>query len=243
MYPGQPGQARPSSRPSSGTIVAIAPGALLLILILAGGGLWWAKSQHTAEALVRDYVEAIADGRADDATDMIPLMDSGDVDLTYLRDSYLLNADSRITIDRVWTSQAPDGAQAVVSVGYSLDGASYRFDFEVVRTGKTLGILDHWEIRTPMVSQMSIATGGIDYYVFSGGSSYLDTNSTLTYFVYPALYSLTLSNAGIEDTIPVQAAAQPDAISSTQTTSWGWTPAPADPARLTAPTAPPAVIP
>lgn len=63
-----------------------------------------------------------------------------------------------------------------------------------------------------MVSQMSIATGGIDYYVFSGGSSYLDTNSTLTYFVYPALYSLTLSNAGIEDTIPVQAAAQPDAI-------------------------------
>ena len=131
----------------------------------------------------------------------------------------------------------------MVSVGYSLDGASYRFDFEVVRTGKTLGILDHWEIRTPMVSQMSIATGGIDYYVFSGGSSYLDTNSTLTYFVYPALYSLTLSNAGIEDTIPVQAAAQPDAISSTQTTSWGWTPAPADPARLTAPTAPPAVIP
>ncbi len=133
-------------------------GALIALLIAGMVALSIINSGRTAEASVRDYIEAISRGDAEAAN---AIVDPG-IDNEYralLTNDVLAQATRPELIE---TKIEDEGKESTtVTATMSLDGKRFDHTFTVEPGEKEFGLLRTWKIKTPMLYTATIHTNGL----------------------------------------------------------------------------------
>ncbi len=123
--------------------------SISVVVVVLGGVLAWqlgafggAEDGAGAEEAVREYLELIEDGHAEQATRMVPLAQTRlDGDDEFLTDEALAAADERIVVGDVRTTWSYEN-NATVSADYRLGDEEVRIEVRTEHVGDTWRLLD-----------------------------------------------------------------------------------------------------
>jgi len=195
---------QPASESSKKKAKAVGFGVLgLAVLIGLGfGAVAYLNSQRKPEAQVEQYLDLLADGKAEKAAEMVdPGIDNASRAL--LTDEVLAGAKQRLeVIDVKQLSKADHGAS--VRATYAINGEQHEKVFTVDRGDKEYGLLDTWDLNEPLLvpvkisaDQVSDVTVGKSAVHLSEAESYFgDSDSSFSgdFYVYPGIYTVSAAN-------------------------------------------------
>lgn len=196
---GGPGGQPPSKPMSPGAkraLIAslISVGVIAVVAIAGVVAISLMNQSRDPAIVVKDYLEHIAEGRAEAANEMVDHGYSSS-DAFMLTDEVLGGATERIEIISVETDNKT-GDRAWVSADYELDGTRYSEEFELRKGPNEFLVLDTWELRTPLVGETQVYAwdagfiepqlGGVAFEL-EGDEYYMERSIAL----YPGVYEVT----------------------------------------------------
>lgn len=163
----------------------------MLVLLGIGGAvaIGAVNGTRSPEAMVEQYVQLIADGRAGDATELVAPTDGASADL--LTDDVLAAAIETIQDVEVGDARG-SGDQRTVSVSYTLAGQQHTAQLLVTKRANDFLVLENWEVTTPLIGSVDVmpmmfGPGGIPASI--GGVEFpVSTETSLS--LYPGVYEL-----------------------------------------------------
>lgn len=154
--PAQAPPRQPMSRGAKGALIGTLVGVGVLALLIGGGAIALSIMNQSRDPAVQveQYLALIADGKAEAANAMVdPGLSKGESAL--LTDEVLASADERIEVLGIETTRRGGGSARVVAE-LRLDGERFEHTFSVEQGPKEWLFLDTWELRDPLVVEMSI---------------------------------------------------------------------------------------
>ncbi|WP_127842563.1 hypothetical protein [Actinomyces wuliandei] len=200
----QQAQALPEPQPMSPQArrrmrLALGAAGLLLVLVVVGVvGVGLLNGRRGPDQQVEAYLDLLSQGRAEAATQMVdPGVPNAQREL--LTDEAMAAATSRVEVVTVSEPQVEEDT-AKVPATLSLDGEHFDFTFTVARGDRQYGLLDTWEVTTPLVVPVTISSAdgldavtvaGTDVALEASEESFGSTTSSLQY-VYAGVYDVTV---------------------------------------------------
>ncbi|WP_162933802.1 hypothetical protein [Actinomyces lilanjuaniae] len=198
----QQAQALPEPQPMSPQArrrmrLVLGTAGLLLVLVVVGMAcVNFLNGRRGPDQEVEAYLDLLSQGRAEAATQMV---DPGvpNSQRALLNDEALAAATSRVEVVTVSEPQVEEDT-AKVSTTLSLDGEHFDFTFTVARGDRQYGLLDTWEVTTPLVVPVTfssadgldaISVAGTDLALEASEEEYSSTSTTLQY-VYAGTYDV-----------------------------------------------------
>ncbi|QJC22542.1 hypothetical protein [Arcanobacterium buesumense] len=195
-------------------------GIIIVALIITGMFIasFFINLNRTAEAQVRDYLNAIADGDADRANSLVdPGISNNDRD--FLTNDSLKNAEERIKIldvrelskdeakqrsgeitnkipafasqDSYFETSIDSPTSTIVEATYSLNGVKAN-TFFITRPGKNEKLVMHtWEILNPFIREVAINTKLTGVAIGEVNHSFDDSSLLTAIYLYPGIYNIT----------------------------------------------------
>lgn len=158
------------------------------------------NSSRTPEAAVERYLELIADGKGNEATDLV---DPGvaNPERAMLTDEVLGEADTEMTVLDVRTV-SKFGKDAEVEARYSLNGEHFTYTFSVIEGKKELLFLKSWDVQTALVAEVNLNSDSFAALNVEGQNVPLVSESenwyTATLYAYPGTYTVAAPSGGTE---------------------------------------------
>mgnify|MGYP000858500242 CR=1 FL=1 len=189
---------------------------VLVVLVIAGVvALAVLNGQRSPEARTRQYLQLLADGKAEAATAMV---DPGiaNEERVFMTDAVMQAASARIEITEVKESQESSknkGDVRYVTATLSLDGQRFTHDFALTQGKKEFGVLDNWQITEAFMLKVEVKAKGIPAVSIGDATKTLakDDNSIT---VYPGVYTVSAANTGEYVTAPPVTVSAADDFSS-----------------------------
>ena len=174
---------------------------VLVVLVIAGVvAIKVANSSRTPEAQVRQYLDLLAAGNASAATAMVDPGIAND-ERVFLTDSVMSSAQSLLVVEDISAGEGEkDGKKdksdtRTVTATMQVNGERFVHEFTVVKTKPTMGVLDNWQVKDALVSQVSVDARG--YNQFTVGDVTADAHrkeqgsNDATFLFYPGVYTFT----------------------------------------------------
>ena len=218
VSPVAPAQARKPADPAAKkrirrVIVALC--ALVVVVIAGVVALAVLNGQRSPEARTRQYLQLLADGKAEAATAMVDPGISNE-ERVFMTDAVMQAASARIEITEVKESQESSknkGDVRYVTATLSLDGQRFTHDFVLTQGKKEFGVLDNWQITEAFMLKVEVKAKGIPAVSIGDATKTLakDDNSIT---VYPGVYTVSAANTGEYVTAPPVTVSAADDFSS-----------------------------
>lgn len=218
VSPVAPAQARKPADPAAKkrirrVIVALC--ALVVVVIAGVVALAVLNGQRSPEARTRQYLQLLADGKAEAATAMVDPGISNE-ERVFMTDAVMQAAAARIEITEVKESQESSknkGDVRYVTATLSLDGQRFTHDFVLTQGKKEFGVLDNWQITEAFMLKVEVKAKGIPAVSIGDATKTLakDGNSIT---VYPGVYTVSAANTGEYVTAPPVTVSAADDFSS-----------------------------
>ncbi|EJF47999.1 hypothetical protein HMPREF1317_1018 [Schaalia georgiae F0490] len=218
VSPVAPAQARKPADPAAKkrirrVIVALC--ALVVVVIAGVVALAVLNGQRSPEARTRQYLQLLADGKAEAATAMVDPGISNE-ERVFMTDAVMQAAAARIEITEVKESQESSknkGDVRYVTATLSLDGQRFTHDFVLTQGKKEFGVLDNWQITEAFMLKVEVKAKGIPAVSIGDATKTLakDDNSIT---VYPGVYTVSAANTGEYVTAPPVTVSAADDFSS-----------------------------
>lgn len=215
LVPAQAGKpADPAARKKLRRVI-VALCALVVVVIAGVVALAVLNGQRSPEARTRQYLQLLADGKAEAATAMV---DPGiaNEERVFMTDAVMQAASARIEITEVKESQESSknkGDVRYVTATLSLDGQRFTHDFALTQGKKDFGVLDNWQITEAFMLKVEVKAKGIPAVSIGDATKTLakDDNSIT---VYPGVYTVSVANTGEYVTAPPVTVSAADDFSS-----------------------------
>lgn len=215
LVPAQAGKpADPAARKKLRRVI-VALCALVVVVIVGVVALAVLNGQRSPEARTRQYLQLLADGKAEAATAMV---DPGiaNEERVFMTDAVMQAASARIEITEVKESQESSknkGDVRYVTATLSLDGQRFTHDFALTQGKKEFGVLDNWQITEAFMLKVEVKAKGIPAVSIGDATKTLakDDNSIT---VYPGVYTVSAANTGEYVTAPPVTVSAADDFSS-----------------------------
>lgn len=215
LVPAQVGKpADPAARKKLRRVI-VALCALVVVVIAGVVALAVLNGQRSPEARTRQYLQLLADGKAEAATAMV---DPGiaNEERVFMTDAVMQAASARIEITEVKESQESSknkGDVRYVTATLSLDGQRFTHDFALTQGKKEFGVLDNWQITEAFMLKVEVKAKGIPAVSIGDATKTLakDDNSIT---VYPGVYTVSAANTGEYVTAPPVTVSAADDFSS-----------------------------
>ena len=215
LVPAQAGKpADPAARKKLRRVI-VALCALVVVVIAGVVALAVLNGQRSPEARTRQYLQLLADGKAEAATAMV---DPGiaNEERVFMTDAVMQAASARIEITEVKESQESSknkGDVRYVTATLSLDGQRFTHDFALTQGKKDFGVLDNWQITEAFMLKVEVKAKGIPAVSIGDATKTLakDDNSIT---VYPGVYTVSAANTGEYVTAPPVTVSAADDFSS-----------------------------
>ena len=215
LVPAQAGKpADPAARKTLRRVI-VALCALVVVVIAGVVALAVLNGQRSPEARTRQYLQLLADGKAEAATAMV---DPGiaNEERVFMTDAVMQAASARIEITEVKESQESSknkGDVRYVTATLSLDGQRFTHDFALTQGKKEFGVLDNWQITEAFMLKVEVKAKGIPAVSIGDATKTLakDDNSIT---VYPGVYTVSAANTGEYVTAPPVTVSAADDFSS-----------------------------
>ena len=181
-------------------LIGIVVGVLLVVVIAGVVAIKVANSSRTPEAQVRAYLDLLAAGNASAATAMVDPGVAND-ERVFLTDSVMSSAQSLLVVEDISAGvDENDGKKGesdtrTVTATMQVNGERFVHEFTVVKTKPTMGVLDNWQVKDALVSQVSVDARG--YNQFTVGDVTADAHrkeqgsNDATFLFYPGVYTFT----------------------------------------------------
>ena len=181
-------------------LIGIIVGVLLVLVIAGVVAIKVANSSRTPEAEVRKYLDLLAAGNASAATAMVDPGVAND-ERVFLTDSVMSSAQSLLVVEDISVGEGDnDGKKSesdtrTVTATMQVNGERFVHEFTVVKTKPTMGVLDNWQVKDALVSQVSVDARG--YNQFTVGDVTADAHrkeqggNDATFLFYPGVYTFT----------------------------------------------------
>ena len=181
-------------------LIGIVVGVLLVVVIAGVVAIKVANSSRTPEAEVRKYLDLLAAGNASAATAMVDPGVAND-ERVFLTDSVMSSAQSLLVVEDISVGEGDnDGKKSesdtrTVTATMQVNGERFVHEFTVVKTKPTMGVLDNWQVKDALVSQVSVDARG--YNQFTVGDVTADAHrkeqgsNDATFLFYPGVYTFT----------------------------------------------------
>ena len=181
-------------------LIGIVVGVLAVLVIAGVIGVKVANSSRTPEAQVRAYLDLLAAGNASAATAMVDPGVAND-ERVFLTDSVMSSAQSLLVVEDISAGEGEkDGKKdksdtRTVTATMQVNGERFVHEFTVVKTKPTMGVLDNWQVKDALVSQVSVDARG--YNQFTVGDVTADAHrkeqggNDATFLFYPGVYTFT----------------------------------------------------
>ncbi|PZQ89040.1 MAG: hypothetical protein DI534_09695 [Leifsonia xyli] len=127
--------------------------AVLLLGAIVGGVVAANATAFSASGFVRDYLDALADGRVDEVL-ALPGVDSAGLDARLLDPLALTAVDATVVDD------TERGGVHRITVAFSASGESARATLQVERIGTRFGLFPEWGFAVSPITALSVATTG-----------------------------------------------------------------------------------
>ena len=174
---------------------------VLVVLVIAGVvAIKVANSSRTPEAEVREYLDLLAAGKASAATAMVDPGVAND-ERVFLTDSVMSSAQSLLVVEDISAGEGENDGKKyksdtrTVTATMQVNGERFVHEFTVVKTKPTMGVLDNWQVKDALVSQVSVDARG--YNQFTVGDVTADAHrkeqggNDATFLFYPGVYTFT----------------------------------------------------
>ena len=168
----------------------------IAVLVIAGVvTLAILNGQRSPEARTREYLQLLAEGKAEAATAMV---DPGiaNSERTFLTDATMRNASARIEIQDVEEASSSSGMKGelrYVTATLSLDGKRFTHDFVLKAGKKAYGVLNNWEITEAFTVNVEVESTGVPAVQIGEVTKQLEKGrSYIT--VYPGTYTVSAAN-------------------------------------------------
>ena len=181
-------------------LIGVLVGVLVVLVIAGVVAIKVANSSRTPEAQVRQYLDLLAAGNASAATAMVDPGVAND-ERVFLTDSVMSSAQSLLVVEDISAGEGEhDGKKdksdtRTVTATMQVNGERFVHEFTVVKTKPTMGVLDNWQVKDALVSQVSVDARG--YNQFTVGDVTADAHrkeqggSDATFLFYPGVYTFT----------------------------------------------------
>ena len=181
-------------------LIGILVGVLVVLVIAGVVAIKVANSSRTPEAQVRQYLDLLAAGNASAATAMVDPGVAND-ERVFLTDSVMSSAQSLLVVEDISAGEGEkDGKKdksdtRTVTATMQVNGERFVHEFTVVKTKPTMGVLDNWQVKDALVSQVSVDARG--YNQFTVGDVTADAHrkeqggNDATFLFYPGVYTFT----------------------------------------------------
>ena len=196
--------------------MGIVIGVLLVLVVVGVVAIKVANSSRTPEAQVRQYLDLLAAGNASAATAMVDPGVAND-ERVFLTDSVMSSAQSLLVVEDISAGEAEnDGKRGesdtrTVTATMQVNGERFVHEFTVAKAKPTMGVLDNWQVKDALVTQVSVDAQG--YAQFTVGDESADapkkqvTGEGATFFFYPGVYTFTpVAPSEYVDSTPVTVA-------------------------------------
>lgn len=190
-YPRAP--RKPLSKNAKISLAAVL--AVVLVVIIGVVGVNVINSGRTAEEVVRNYAQLIADGKYDEANKVVD-PGVGKSKRMLLTNKAYTGAKKAVKVVSVTQREADEDTpnKAIVDVVMSINGESTTYSLGVKQGDKEYGLLKTWKIVTPMVKQEVTLPVAPALKTFKIGSVTLpapqDVSQLESYPIYPGVYSI-----------------------------------------------------
>lgn len=168
----------------------------IAVLVIAGVvTLAILNGQRSPEARTREYLQLLAEGKAEAATAMV---DPGiaNSERVFLTDATMRNASARIEIQDVEEASASSGKKGelrYVTATLSLDGKRFTHDFVLKAGKKAYGVLNNWQITEAFTVKVEVESTGVPAVQIGEVTKPLEKGrSYIT--VYPGTYTVSAAN-------------------------------------------------
>lgn len=168
----------------------------IAVLVIAGVvALAILNGQRSPEARTREYLQLLAEGKAEAATAMV---DPGiaNSERTFLTDATMRNASARIEIQDVEEASSSSGNKGelrYVTATLSLDGKRFTHDFALKAGKKEYGVLNNWQITEAFTVKVEVESTGVPAVQIGEVTKQLEKGrSYIT--VYPGTYTVSAAN-------------------------------------------------
>ena len=193
-----------SRRPLTKKAKLCLAGALAVVLALIVGvvsvrAINSERTERTPEAVVREYVQLIADGKYDAAS---KLVDPGvnDDQRRLLTDKAYSGIKGAVKINSIFMKSGGEtSAEVYVNLQVKDKTADQVLDLEKGGTGRPA---NEWKILTPLVTHLIITPGSGFFGSYKIGSAVINSNlannGLFDYLVYPGVYTIEVQSANPE---------------------------------------------
>lgn len=169
-------------------------GVLALLIVGAFVTLSIVNSTRGPEAAVKEYVDLIAAGKAEEASKLVK-PGKGEEELQLLTDA-VMSADgvTRIEVGKITSKVDGDKGQATVKM--TIDGKKFSAILDVKQGDKEFGLLNTWVVDEPLVYEVELGSDIMNTVEFAGQevSFSSDDYQTGTFLVYPGSYPVTATS-------------------------------------------------
>ena len=197
-------------------LIGIVVGVLAVLVIAGVIGVKVANSSRTPEAQVRQYLDLLAAGNASAATAMVDPGVAND-ERVFLTDSVMSSAQSLLVVEDISAGvDENDGKRGesdtrTVSATMQVNGERFVHEFTVTKTKPTMGVLDNWQVKDALVTQVSVDAQGYAQFTVgdesAGAPKKQVTGEGATFFFYPGVYTFTpVAPSEYVDSTPVTVA-------------------------------------
>ena len=181
-------------------LIGVLVGVLVVLVIAGVVAIKVANSSRTPEAQVRQYLDLLAAGNASAATAMVDPGVAND-ERVFLTDSVMSSAQSLLVVEDISAGEGENGGKKgesdtrTVTATMQVNGERFVHEFTVVKTKPTMGVLDNWQVKDALVSQVSVDARG--YNQFTVGDVTADAHrkeqgsNDATFLFYPGVYTFT----------------------------------------------------
>lgn len=162
------------------------------VLVAAGIGVVVANSARTPEAAAREYLTAIAEGRAEAANELAE-PEVADERRVLLTDGALGAADERISDVSAELEQIDRTGRAYVGVGYRLGEDRYEKRISLVKGQPDWLVLDRWEVQESLVEPVDLGVYGPGDITIGGQEIVLSVDGVYgraKVALYPGIYTV-----------------------------------------------------
>ena len=199
MQPGVASPPKPLSPAAKRGLLWGGIGAGALVLIIGGGAIAInvVNGSRGPEGQVEAYLNLIAEGKGDEAADLVPIGESTGTPL--LSDAALAGATERISDVQVGGVRG-SGDERTVEVTYHLAGEEHTGEVAVRRGANEMLFLETWEIAAPFVTDVDLIgeTVGSEASVTGLiGDAEFEFSGDATLTLFPGVYELTSPEGGL----------------------------------------------
>lgn len=197
-------------------IVGSVVSGVVLLAVASAVTVGLVNQSRDPSALVSTYLGFIADGKADEANDIV---DPGlrTEERLLLTDEVLGSAEQRLEVVKVRTvDRSTEGATVEATI--SVDGERFEKMFFLTAGPKEFLVLDTWELEDALVVPVSVGASGLDEITVGAASVPLPENEqgygdyrSRTLYAYPGLYTLSAQQTEYISASSVTLRVTPDA--------------------------------